>query len=150
MFDKALFQLPGFGRMMALACVFSLLRAVCVVGQAIGLASVVVAVWSGEAVAGQLGFALLFFVCFIGRQVLASVHGRLSERYARDRAEELRRALLKQIFGLGPALVQRQGTASVASAVIQGIEDVRTYIEIVIPKMAAVVVVPLILLIAVF
>ena len=150
MLDKAIFALPGARRILVSVAVLTLFRALAVIGQAFGLTSVIVNAWAGVRLSDQLAWLALFLGCFIGRQILLAAQDRLLDAYSRDRAEELREALLARTFACGPALVQRLGASSVTTTVIQGIEDVRAYVALIIPKVAAVVIFPIALLAVIF
>ncbi len=150
MIDKAIFSLPGVRRMLAIVLVLSIARALAVVGQALGLANAVVNLWGGAALAGQLLWLALFFACFVLRQVLVNAQTSLLDRYSRERAEEMREQLLTAVFNAGPSFVSQLGSASVAQTLLGGIEEIRIYIGLIIPKIIAVVAVPFVLLIAVF
>lgn len=150
MVDKAIFQLPGIKRMLALSCAFAAARACAIVGQAIGLAAAIANVWGGAALVGQVPWVALFFACFVARQVIASAQNATLDAYAYREADELRTRLLRAVFDEGPALVQKHGSASVSTTVIDGIESIQSYIALIIPKMVAVVVVPLAMLLVVF
>lgn len=150
MFDRALLALPGIHRMLALTCGFSVLRALAVVGQALGLACAIVGLWEGMLLEDQLGWIALFFACFVMRQALAALQDSLLQKYARERADSLRDSLLDAFYVLGPAEVARVGSGAATSAVIEDVEAVKTYIALMIPKMTSVVAIPLVLLIAVF
>ena len=149
-FDKAVFALPGFRRIFALACVLTVLRGVAVVGQAFGLANAIVGVWSGGDVESALGWVALFFGSFVARQAIVSCQSALLERFGYERANDLRERALGAVFRLGPAVVQKRGSAAVASSVIEGVEHIENYLSIVIGKMAGVVLVPLVLLLCIF
>jgi len=150
MIDKAIFSLPGVRRMLAIVLVLSIARALAVVGQALGLANAVVNLWGGAALAEQLPWLALFFACFVLRQVLVNAQASLLDRYSRERAEEMREQLLTAVFNAGPSFVSQLGSASVAQTLLGGIEEIRIYIGLIIPKIIAVVAVPFVLLIAVF
>lgn len=150
MVDKAIFTLPGIHGMLALVLVVAVGRTLCVVGQAYGLAHAVVNLWGGAALSAQLGWIALFFGCFVVRQVLASLQGEVLDRYARKQANRLREQLLTRAFSAGPAFVQHAGSASVVQTVVDGIESVRTYIGLIVPKIVSVVAVPAVLLVVIF
>ena len=150
MIDKAIFSLPGVRRMLAIVLVLSIARALAVVGQALGLANAVVNLWGGAALAEQLPWLALFFACFVLRQVLVNAQTSLLDRYSRERAEEMREQLLTAVFNAGPSFVSQLGSASVAQTLLGGIEEIRIYIGLIIPKIIAVVAVPFVLLLAVF
>lgn len=150
MIDKAIFSLPGVRRMLFIVIALSLLRAAAVAGQALGLAHAVVGLWGGGLVSDQLTWIALFFICFIARQLIVNLQSDLLDRYAHRCADDLRQDLVEAVFKLGPAMASRMGTASISQTVIEGIEDVRTYIGLIIPKIIAVVVVPFALLAVIF
>ena len=150
MIDRAIFRLPGVRRVLVAALVLSILRAFAVVGQAVGLANAVVNLWGGQPWADQLTWVALFLVCFVARQLIANAQSALLERFAAERADELRGQLLAATFFSGPQLTARMGSAAVAQAVIDGVEDVQTYIALIIPKIISVAVIPAVLLLAIF
>lgn len=150
MIDKAIFELPGVHRVLAIVLVVSLARGFAVVGQALGLASAVVSLWGGAALSTQVSWIALFLACFVLRQVLANAQASLLDRYARTCAEDLRERLLSAVFASGPAFVSQMGSATVSQTLVGGIEDVRIYIGLIIPKIIAVVAVPFVLLLAIF
>ena len=150
MIDRAIFALPGVAGALALLVLLDLGRALAVVGQAWGLASAVVALWQGQALAEQLGSVGLFLACFIARQLFSWAQDAYLERYAAARAEELREQLLRAIFGGGAAVVQAHGTGAVSSMVLEGTDQVENYIRLILPKTVGVVVIPLVLLCWIF
>lgn len=150
MVDKAIFKLPGIHGMLALVLVVAVGRALCVVGQAYGLAHAVVNLWGGAVLSDQLGWIALFFGCFVMRQIFVSLQGEALDRYARKQANGLREQLLARTFSAGPAFVQNAGSASVVQTVVDGIESVRTYIGLIVPKIVSVVAVPVVLLVVIF
>ena len=150
MIDRAIFSLPGIRKMLALTLALAVARALCVVGQALGLAHAVVGVWGGQPLIDQALWLVLFLVGFVARQGIASIQAAALDRYARERASELRQQLLRRVLSEGPALVQARGSASVAQTLIDGIEDVRAYIALIVPKIVSVIAVPLVLLAAIF
>lgn len=150
MIDRAVFRLPGIRGALLLTCGFAVLRALLILGQAFGLAFAIVGLWEGEAFAAQAGWVALFFACFVLRQVVASLQSARLETYARERADDLREQLLQLTFAQGPALVARHGSAAVVATAIEGVENVQTYIGLIIPKIVAVAVIPFVLLIAIF
>ena len=150
MIDKAIFKLPGIHGTLAAVLLLSLLRAFCVVGQALGLANAIVNLWGGGLLADQALWIALFFACFVLRQLVLSVQSSLLDRYSGKCAADLRDQLLGRVFTAGPALVQGVGSASVVQTVVDGIEDVRIYLGLIVPKIVAVVIVPLVLLLAIF
>ena len=150
MIDRSIFALPGIKGALAFLVVVAALRALAVVGQAWALATALVNLWYGGAVLDQAGWLALFLVCFVGRQALVTVQESYLERYADARADELRQDLLRTVFTEGGSVVQAHGTGTVATMVLEGVDQVETYIRLILPKTVGVVVVPFVLLVFIF
>lgn len=142
--------MPGIKGALAFLVAVAALRALAVVGQAWALATALVNLWYGGAVLDQAGWLALFLVCFVGRQALVTVQESYLERYADARADELRQDLLRTVFTEGGSVVQAHGTGTVATMVLEGVDQVETYIRLILPKTVGVVVVPFVLLVFIF
>ena len=150
MFDRAVLALPGARRMLALLLASALLKGALIAGQALALATAIVNLWNAGTVADQLGWVVLFFCCFLGRQLVKMGRDRALDTYAALRSGELRDELLRTTFTVGPRLVQEQGTGNVTTTLIEGVDQVENYIALILPKLADLAVVPLALLVALF
>lgn len=150
MIDRALLALPGVRRTLSFLAVLSLLRACLTIGQALSLSAVLVHVWHGGGLEGQLPLLAAFFVCFVGRQGVSWAQEARTEGFARERADALRDSLLERLFAEGPRLVQAEGTGSVTSLALEGTDQVEAYVRSMLPKLAGLAVVPVCLLVAVF
>ena len=146
MLDKNLFALPGARRMLGALCLLTLLKAAVIVGQAWALATAVDLLRAGSSVA-DAAFALAgFFACFMSRQAVAFFQDGMLERYAGDRVAELRSGMLGRVFAEGPLFVGALGTGNAVTLALEGAEQVENYLRLVLPKIAGVVIVPLVLL----
>ena len=150
MLDKLVLSLPGMRMQLAITALITAIQGVAVIGQAYALASALSNLWHGAPVADQFVWVALFLICFIGRQALVTVRSRIIDAYAHKQSADLRQQLLGKVFSEGPELVQKQGTGATATTAIEGIDQIDTYIRLIVPKMVAVVVIPLILLIFIF
>ena len=106
--------------------------------------------WEGAPLPDQAPLIVLFFLCFVGGQLVRYAQDSYLDRYAYARIDALRRELLQAVFGQGARIVQAQGTGSVTAMVLEGIDQVETYLRLILPKIVCVVVVPLIVLLCVF
>ena len=150
MIDRSLFSLPGIRRALALLAALALALGLLAVAQALALSRAIVALWSGGALEGALAPASAFLGCFATRQLVRGAQDAQMERYARERAGELRRSLLERLYDEGPELANRMGTGNAAATALEGIASVESYLELILPKMVQVAVVPLVILIALF
>ena len=68
----------------------------------------------------QAPLIVLFFLCFVGGQLVRYAQDSYLDRYAYARIDALRRELLQAVFGQGARIVQAQGTGSVTAMVLEG------------------------------
>ncbi len=146
MLDKNLFALPGARRMLGALCLLTLLKAAAIVGQAWALATAVDLLRAGSSVADAAIALAGFFACFMARQAVVFFQDGVLERYAGDRVAELRSSMLGRVFAEGPLFVGALGTGNAVTLALEGAEQVENYLRLVLPKIAGVVIVPLVLL----
>ena len=150
MIDRALFALEGIRGALGALLAFAALRALLVVGQAWTLASAIVNLWEGQALSGQVGLVAGFLACFVGVQLARYGQDSFLDRYAYARVDDLRRRLLQALFGQGSRIVQDVGTGNACTMVLEGVDQVETYLRLILPKIVCVAAVPLIVLLCVF
>lgn len=150
MIDRSLFTLPGAGKIMGMLLVLGIIQGACVLGQAFGLAGAIDNLWHGGALADQVGLIALFAGCFIGTQLVIFVQDNLLDSFARKRGTELREQLLEGVFQTQAQLTRQAGTAGVTQAALDGIDQVETYLRVILPKIVGLAVVPVIVLVGVF
>ncbi|MBO0452504.1 thiol reductant ABC exporter subunit CydD [Candidatus Enterococcus murrayae] len=150
MIDKKLLQLPGIKKILMLLAGSAVLQAIFIIGQAYGLSMTITHLWNGEGVSNQFNWILLFFVSFALRHLMTYVREQVLEEYAYQQAKDLRSQLLRKIFRLGPQVVQKQGTGSVVTTALDGINQVEEYLHLILPKMLNMMIIPWILLVAIF
>lgn len=150
MIDKKLLQLPGIKKILMLLAGSAVLQAIFIIGQAYGLSMTITNLWNGENLNNQINWMLLFFVSFALRHLMTYLREYILEEYAYQQAKDLRSQLLRKIFRLGPQVVQKQGTGSVVTIALDGIDQVEEYLHLILPKMLNMMIIPWILLVAIF
>lgn len=143
--DKNLIGLPGAKRELAALFLGGAADAIFTVGEAFGLACALTNLWQGQPLSAQVGLLAMFICCFAARQLVGALRQKRIQGYADQTVSGLRRRLAEQVYDSGPDLVQRTGTGSLVSMMIEGIDQVRTYIALVLPKTADLMVIPLVL-----
>ena len=138
MIDRALFALEGIRGALAALVALAVARALLVVGQAWLHPSCIYG--EGAPLPDQAPLIVLFFLCFVGGQLVRYAQDSYLDRYAYARIDALRRELLQAVFGQGARIVQAQGTGSVTAMVLEGIDQVETYLRLILPKIVCVVV----------
>ena len=150
MIDRSLFSLPGIRAALAQLAAINAALGALAVAQAWALALAISRLWAGGALACSLVPAAAFLACYVLRQAMRTLQDSRMERYAGERASELRRNLLERVYDEGPALVQKTGSGGISALALEGISQVETYLELILPKMVGVVAVPAVILIAIF
>lgn len=125
-------------------------KALAVVGQAWMLASAIDVLRAGAPLSQAVFYLAGFGVFFLSRQAIDFVRDTLLERYAVRAVARLRRGLLGRIFDVGPQFVSGLGTGNAVALALEGAEQVETYLRLVLPKIASVVVIPLVVLVFAF
>jgi len=136
MFDRALLALPHAARAFALLVLCALVQAGTIIGQSLALAGALSNIWAGAAFGEQALAIAVFIGCFGVRHILVLVRDTLLDRYARTCAAELRNRLLHTIFCGSAGLAARVGSPVLADTAIQGVDQVESYIRVIMPKMA--------------
>lgn len=146
MIDRHLFELAGAKSIAKRLAGLNVLQAVLIIGQALSLSLVLTMLWQGHRLDGLMLVA--FMACFIGRQALNWLSEHWLDNYAARTSEQLRQQLLNKVFELGPALVQKQGTGSTITMILDGIAEVRDYIKLTFTKVMTMMIVPVLILVA--
>ena len=86
----------------------------------------------------------------MSRQVLNYVKDKVLDAYAFEQASLIRQELPAKVFALGPNFVQKHGTGNMVTMSIEGIAQIENYIQIILPKLTNMMIVPWIILVFVF
>ena len=147
---KGLPSYPGSRSLYVSLTLLIALEACAIVLQAIFLGRSVTFLFQGSGVQAIGKDLLLFIVFFVLRHVLSHVQQLLAERFAVRTTKALREQLTAAYFKLGPRFAQTNGTGRLVTLAIEGIEQVKTYLEITIPRMIRTFIIPAVLAIYIF
>lgn len=145
MIDTQVFELPGARGAMALLLACALADACTAAGQAWALAQAIVGLWEGLPLSALVPWIAVFAGCYAARQLIAYGRSSCMERYACECANTLRQELAEHIYEGGPAFVQAHGTGNVVTTLVNGVDQAQAYVELILPKLADLLVVPLVL-----
>lgn len=146
MIDQHLFKLDGAGAIVRKLAVLEVLQAFLIIGQAISLSLVLTILWQGKRL--NIPYLLLFALCFAGRQLIDWIKDKILDQYSNIEAEKLRQKLLNKVFNEGQTIIQKQGTGSLITMALDGIDEVRNYIKLIYNKVLTMMIVPVLLFIA--
>ncbi|WP_081166184.1 thiol reductant ABC exporter subunit CydD [Lactococcus garvieae] len=149
MIDRTLFTLPGVRKILPPLGGLALLQALCILGQALFLSQAITGLWQGQKLTEVLWYIIGFFVSFFGREVVNFLRQYMLDRVSYRIASNLRGQILSKAFNLGPAVSREMGTGNLTSTVISGIDEVETYIKLVLSKVLNMMIIPILLLVAI-
>ncbi|MCI1221208.1 ABC transporter transmembrane domain-containing protein, partial [Bifidobacterium tibiigranuli] len=150
MIDKSLFRFPGFRWAMGMLAMLSLVQGASIVAQAYGLTRALVEIWQRHALSSLPLPVAIFAVAFACRQLCEVGKQRVATSYAGGVVSELRPQAQRKIFRLGPAALAKRGTGASVTMLIDGLDQTKTYIQTVLPKMMDMSFIPVIVLVAVW
>ena len=150
MIDKNLFRFDGVRSTLGLLAALSLVQGIGVVVQAYGLTLALVRIWHLQNLKVLVVPVLIFLAAYTCRQLCDVA----KDRFATDRADaiiaELRPRIQDKVFSLGPSALARRGTGSAVTMLVDGLDQVRTYVLTVLPKIMDLIFIPLIVLVVVW
>ncbi|WP_332237562.1 thiol reductant ABC exporter subunit CydD [Sporolactobacillus sp. KGMB 08714] len=148
--DREIFTYKGAKRLIALTALLTIGQGICTIFQAILLADLVSGLFAGRPVSAIGSEALLFLGVLVCRYFFVFLIKHFSYRFAERTSSDMRKKFLAKLFELGHGFIRGQGTGNLVTLTLEGAAQVRQYLELFIPKMAANGILPLMILIYVF
>lgn len=139
---KDLLQYKGMKRILAALTVLTCMQGAAIIMQAEWLAEAVTRLFNGERVGSLVPLIILFTAAFLFRHAVTLVRQRLIFDYAAKTGADLRKKFLEKLFQSGPRLARKEGTGHVVTLAMEGIAQFRRYLELFLPKMISMAVIP--------
>lgn len=150
MIDKRLFTIPKATIMMVMLAGFAILQAFAILGQAIFLTKAIVGSWHLQAFNKIAWNVLLFFSFFMARHLILWIRNWYINRFANKTTAYLHDKLIKKIYEAGISLSSKIGTGNLVTMMLDGMDEVHNYLELIFPKLITMAIVPWIILVYVF
>lgn len=147
---KGLPNFPGSRLLYLLLSTMILLEAFAILAQAVFLGRAITFIFHGEPMKQVLRDVGLFLLVFLLRHGLSYAQQIASESFAKRTVTNIRKQLVETYFHLGPRFVQKNGTGRLVTLSIEGMEQLKTYLEITIPRMIRTAIIPIVVVIYVF
>lgn len=128
----------------------TILQSICIILQAVWLAEAITALFNGVPIENVAKSITYFLLAFLARHLLTMMRQKIAYRYAESIGTKTRKQLLETLFQLGPRFARAEGTGRLVTLAMEGISQLRTFLELFIPKMITTMVVPIAILIYVF
>lgn len=150
MIDRLLFTIKGVSTALRNCVLFSFVAGALIAIQALCLTTALVNLWYSQALLDQIPFIAGFLACLVARQILDNAQSKWVETFAANRADEFREALFEKLFKQGQTLIQQKGTGGFATLLIEGVDQVESYLHMILPRMTKLVIIPVMLLVLLF
>ncbi|MBD3858963.1 thiol reductant ABC exporter subunit CydD [Bacillus sp. 28A-2] len=148
--DKRLLQLKGMRGLLALLGIVSLIQGASIIFQAQWLAHAITTLFDGKSLTLATPYVLLFLAAFLVRHGLTLIREKVMFTYSSRIGADVRKQLLDQLFRLGPAFTKKKGTGRLVTLAMEGIAQYRQYLQLFLPKMVNMAVIPAMVLIYVW
>ena len=147
MFDKNLLSFTRMKSMLAKLCGLAFLQSLLIIIQATSLANAIVKVWSGKPLESTILSISIFACSFILRNLLINYRSSMLDKYADVQVKKLRLRFLNHIFAEGANLTSVYGNGNLITMSLNGMDQVRTYIKLMLSKTLNMFLVPLVILV---
>lgn len=147
---KGLPSYPGSRLTYASLGIIIFFESLAIIAQAIFLARSITFLFEGSFITDITKELVLFLLAFLIRQALAMAHRLIAERFSERMGKELRAELIKAYFRNGRQFVSLYGTGRLVTLAIEGIDNMKEYIKIAIPRMIRMGIVPILIVLYVF
>lgn len=145
--DKRLFNLPGMRRYVIILGILVFLQAIAIIVQARYLSIAIVNLWNLMPIGSIILPTSIFTVAFLCRHLLTVWQNRVLFPFVEKTSGDMRESLMAKIFRLGPAEIDKRGTGNIVTMALEGIDQVQTYLMLVIIKMLDMSITPWLILI---
>ncbi len=147
---KDLFLYKGMKRILTMITVLTLIQTAAIIMQAEWLSEAVTGLFNGKRITALYPVISFFLLAFLARHAVTLVRQKIVYQYAAQTGADLRKSFLDQLFRLGPRFVRKEGTGQMVTLAMEGISQFRRYLELFLPKMVSMAVVPAAVVIYVF
>jgi len=150
MIDKRLFRLPGTKKLLLMLAGLTLLQAFVVLFQGKYLAEALVNSWEQRSLQTIIYPMIFFALAFVLRHLFNLVNTKIVENYASKTSEDIRAMLLDKVYNAGPEMISDEGTGSLVTSSLDGIDLVENYFKLIFTKLMNMSIIPPVLLIYIY
>lgn len=135
---------------MALLAVLCIVQGIATVLQAYGLARALVEIWQLHSLHSLWWPMLIFATAFVIRQLCELAKKRIASHFADSVVQDLRPRVQEKIFRAGPSSMAQRGTGASVTMLLDGLDQTKTYIQTIMPKMLDMSFIPIVVLVVVW
>ncbi|KRN98950.1 cytochrome bd biosynthesis ABC transporter ATPase permease [Companilactobacillus kimchiensis] len=128
----------------------TLLQAFVVLFQGKYLAEALVNSWEQKSLQTIIYPMVLFAVAFLLRHFFNLINTKIVENYASKTSENIRSQLLDKVYNAGPEMISEEGTGSLVTSSLDGIDLVENYFKLIFTKLMNMSIIPPVLLVYIY
>jgi len=147
---KGLPSYPGSRKLYSILSILIIFETIGIIAQAYFLARAITLLFDRAPLIDTIPYVTLFLLAFIVRYSLSHLQEYLTENYAQKTSSRLRMQLIKAYFNQGHQFIQTEGTGRLVTLAIEGINQLRKYLEIISIRMIRTFIVPMLIVIYVY
>src|SRR5690625_889594 len=147
---KGLPSYPGSRKLYASLTILIIFETIGIIAQAYFLARAITLLFDRAPLNDTIPYIALFLLAFILRYALSHLQGYLTENYAQKTSINLRKKLVRSYFRQGQQFIQTEGTGRLVTLAIEGIDQLKKYLEIISIRMIRTFIVPLMIVLYVY
>ncbi|MBC6316377.1 thiol reductant ABC exporter subunit CydD [Listeria grandensis] len=147
---RDLLKYQGIKPILAMLAVLTIIQGAAIIAMAKYLATAITTLFHGDPWGDALFDLGLFAGAYLVRHFLNVWKRKIVYDYAAKTGTAMREALLSKLFLLGPRFTSAEGTGKVVTMVMEGVADFRRYLELFLPKLMNMSIIPVMILIYVF
>lgn len=148
--DRNLLGYKGIKPILAASLALTLAQSLSIILLARWLAEALSALFAGEPLHSQYNKLMMFFGAFLVRHVIGFVQQKISHAFAERTGAGLRRQVMEKLFELGPRFAKQEGTGNLVTLMLEGTAKFRNYLELIVPRMAGMALIPWVVLAYIF
>ncbi|MEC0369595.1 thiol reductant ABC exporter subunit CydD [Paenibacillus chibensis] len=148
--DRNLLGYKGIKPTLAAVLLLTLVQSGSIVLLARWLAEVLSALFAGEPLHTQYNKLTMFLGAFLVRHIMGFIQQKISYAFAERTGASLRQQTLEKLFRLGPRFAKQEGTGNLVTLVLEGTSKFRNYLELIVPRMAGMSIIPWVILVYIF
>lgn len=150
MIDQALFKLNGITKTLVFLFIMAIFQGIFTILQAIYLATTITNLFHKEQLADQLLPMSLFFIFFIAKHIVIYFREKYMTHFSIKTGAALRKKLTTKLFHLGPNITATTGSGNMVTMALEGISNVEKYVQLFLPKLMNMMIVPILIFIYIF
>ncbi|MFU1798605.1 thiol reductant ABC exporter subunit CydD [Paenibacillus azoreducens] len=148
--DRNLLGYKGIKPILAFILLLTLVQSVSIILLARWLAEVLSALFAGESLHSQYPKIMMFLGAFLTRHIINFIQQKISYAFAERTGTSLRQQVMDKLFQLGPRFAKQEGTGNLVTLVLEGASKFRNYLDLIVPRMAGMSIIPWVILVYVF